>query len=63
MIHGRAGPSGSTAVQWQGFLLHYMVLIVRDYVINSMAELARQLSNSIVELSVLSISWLTVLLP
>ena len=49
MIHGGAGPSGSTAIQWQGFLLHYGAHSgkLRD----SMAELARQLSNSIFEWS------------
>ena len=47
MIRGGAGPGGSSAIQWQGFLLRYGAHSERLW--DSMAELARHLANSIVE--------------
>ena len=47
MIRGRAGPGGSSAIQWQGCLLRYGAHSERLQ--DSMAELARHLANSIVE--------------
>ena len=46
-IEGSAGPGGSTATHWQAFLLHYGThsAKLRDAV----AELARRLSNTIVD--------------
>ena len=48
-IQGSAGPGGTNAGHWKGFLLHYGAhsAKLRD----ALAELARRLANSIVEWS------------